>query len=449
MSKPKKPKKPKPCSPCKGTGEVVKYSLLQPFNPHSGDQVANLIKELGLKMPRKRGEDRETTEAKYLKRFAKRFPVFQTILDCREKQKAISTYVYPTNSQGRVTTTFGFHPSTWRKSSRNVNLQNIPIRNPEMADAIRATMVAPPGHVLIEADYEGIEAVIVGVCAGDQKYVRICKAGLHGFAASHRMGVGIDPNLPFDDLRRQCKGVKKSYPKEYDEAKRGNHGANYGLSPYGLFDEFKETFPTQKLAKEYLDFYFGLFPSLRRWQNNTLEVASRQTYLDNHYGGRHYFYHVKQWNKSIKEWTIGEDGKRAISYVPQSDASFIQNIDVLEGLDADPITEPLGRLLVHDSTIVEVPLELVEYTCNLLHTTMGRGRPELGGVSIGVEIAVGEDLRKKNMNTWQPKEGQCPEGGVTNGLSAGRPNDGKSTLEQPAEKALETDGRSSNIPTST
>src|SRR5215472_5184733 len=152
------------CKKCKDTGKVLKYSRVEPFNPHSSDQVLALMKHMKLKIPKKRGEDRETTEAKYLKRYGKKHGVFRTIIDCREAQKATSTYIYPTNSESRVVTTFGFHPSTWRKSSRNVNLQNIPVRNDEMAEAIRSTMVASPGTVLVEADYEAIEAVIVGVC---------------------------------------------------------------------------------------------------------------------------------------------------------------------------------------------------------------------------------------------------------------------------------------------
>lgn len=362
------------------------------------------MRELKLKIPIKRGEDRETTEAKYLKRVAKKHPVFKTIIDCREKQKATSTYIYPTNTSGHVTTQYGHHPSTWRKSSRNVNLQNIPIRNAEMAEAIRSTMVAEPGHVLIEADYEGIEAVIVGVLAGDKDYIRVCKAGLHGFTASRWMGSPIDINLPFDELRRQCKAIKKAHPEDYDRAKRGNHGVNYLLSAYGLNDEHPEAFPKQRDAQKYIDFYFGLFPKIRLWHQNILKIASKQTFLDNHYGIRHYFYNVLLWDPIARDYSkLGDDAKRAVAFIPQSDGSCIQNIDLI-ALGDDPLIEPWLRLVIHDSKIVHCPLELVDYTCRKLHATMSRARPELGGESIGVEIAIGEDLRKSAMSVWTPKE---------------------------------------------
>jgi DNA polymerase-1 len=359
-------------------------------------------------MPKKRGEDRTTTEAKHLKRFAKRHPVFRTILDCREKKTAISRYIYQVNAEGHVTTQYGFHPSTWRKSSRNDNLQNIPIRNHELAEAIRGTMVASPGHVLVEADYEGIEAVIVGVLAGDPSYIRICKASLHGYMAARRMGTPIDPNLPFAELRRQCKAIKKNFPKEYDDAKRGNHGVNYLLSPYGLVDEHPETFPTQKAAKDYIELYFSEFAPIRRWHQNVLRLASRQTYLDNHFGVRHYFYNVLNWDPTTRDYTkLGDDAKRAVAFIPQSDGSCIQNADLIQ-LAADPIIEPLLRLVIHDSKVLHVPLELVDYVCGQLHQIMSKPRVELGGEAIGVEIAIGTDLRKSNMDTWHP-----PTSGLT------------------------------------
>ena len=402
-----------------------------------------MITSLKLKMPKKRGEDRFTTEQKYLKRFAKKHPVFRTILDCREKKTAITRYIYNVNSDGRVTTQYGFHPSTWRKSSRNDNLQNIPIRNQELAEAIRGTMIAKPGHVLVEADYEGIEAVIVGILAGDKEYIRVCKAGLHGFTASRWMGSPIDINLPFAELRRQCKAIKKSHPEEYDRAKRGNHGVNYLLSAYGLNDEHPEAFPTQKLAKEYQDTYFGLFPKIRLWHQNVLRVASKQTFLDNHYGIRHYFYNVLNWNPDTREYDkLGDDAKRAVAFIPQADGSCIQNIDLLELAD-DPVIEPCLRLVIHDSKVLEVPLELVDYVCQRLHQTMNRPRPELGGESIGVEIACGTDLRKSAMDTWRPKEVSCPA--VKESAEAGEDSRSKN-LESTVEGATNTGNAS--IPTS-
>ncbi|WP_414076072.1 DNA polymerase, partial [Staphylococcus aureus] len=100
------------------------------------------------------------------------------MLHARQHHKLISTYVYVLDAAGRVHTTYTFNPSNWRKSSKEPNLQNIPKRN-ELAAAFRRTIIASPGHVLIEADSSAIEAVIVGYCAQSPRYIKIAQAGIH------------------------------------------------------------------------------------------------------------------------------------------------------------------------------------------------------------------------------------------------------------------------------
>lgn len=431
------------CRKCHGEGRIKLYDRVEPFNPNSSPQVTKLIKHFGLKMPIKRGTQDETTEAKYLKRFAKKgvqkcscakgrgkaadpdcpkcegkgvidFGVFNDMLDYRKRTKMVGTYIWPLDSDNRVHTTYGFNPSTWRKSSKNVNLQNIPIRDPILADLMRETIIASPGCTLVEADAESIEAVLVGYGASDPDYIRICKAGLHGFVCSHRMalehgGKGIDPGLEFSELRRQCKSFKREHKKQYDDAKRGDHAVNYMLSAYGMWDEYPETFPTKLKAQEFIDFYHSLFPKIRPWQQATLERAHKETFLDNHFGYRHYFYDVFAWNHQkfkrlvgagVSEaearrqaWELGEDAKRAVAFVPQSDASAIQTEDLIE-LDAHPSnTGKFLRMVTHDSFTLDVPNPDVADVVRIVRKVMTRSRPELGGLAIGAELKVGKNLK--------------------------------------------------------
>lgn len=114
---------------------------LCPFNPNSTNQVRALIAHFKLPVPRNSREDRETTEAKHLKKLARRAPVFRLILDCRERQKLISSYMWPLDAEGYVHPTLGHHPSTWRKSCRGPNLQTIPKRK-ELAAQFRKMIVS-------------------------------------------------------------------------------------------------------------------------------------------------------------------------------------------------------------------------------------------------------------------------------------------------------------------
>jgi DNA polymerase-1 len=392
------------CLSCNGTGVVVHYKKLLPFNWNSTDQVQDLARHYSFIIPKKRGEDREALEAKTLRKFGKRKPVFLDIWNARKRYKLISTYNWALDSENKVHTKFGFQPSNWRKSSKQPNLQNIPKHN-DLAAAFKRTIIAAPGHVLIEADSSAIEAVIVGYCAQSPRYIKIAQAGIHGFVTSHRLalrdgGHGIDPNLPFAELAKQCKAMKRDFEEEYNNAKKGDHAVNYLLSAYGLNDEEPEVFPTVKKAQEFIDFYFSLFPDLPPWQHKTVEQADRQTFLDNHYQYRHYFYCCTQWDAKYKKFRLGSDAKRAVSFVPSSDASAIQTEDLLVFGDIPELRRML-RLIVHDSHIVECPINDVDYVCPILHDTMSRPRPELGGLEIGVEIKYGINLQDTQL--WVPK----------------------------------------------
>lgn len=91
------------------------YEAPLPFNPGSPNQVKKLILHLGLVVPKAKGEDRESTEAKHLKSLSRKNKIFATILEYRERAKLIDAYMWPVLSDGKVHSTFSFHPSTWRK----------------------------------------------------------------------------------------------------------------------------------------------------------------------------------------------------------------------------------------------------------------------------------------------------------------------------------------------
>lgn len=398
------------CLLCDGAGIVAHYRKRLPFNWNSTDQAQELAKHFKFTIPKKRGEDREALESKTLRQFGKRKKVFLDIWNARKRYKLISTYDWQLDETGRVHSKFGFHPSTWRKSSRGPNLQNIPMRN-ELAAAFRRTLIAAPGHVLIEADSAAIEAVIVGYCAQSPRYIRAAKAGIHDIFMSHvrayrEGGKGIDIAIPDAELIAACHAAKaedKSRPvleRIRDACKRVIHGTNYGLSPYGMHDEYPDEFPTQRVATELQEMYLSLFPEIKQWMRTTRELADRQTFLDNHYQYRHYFYAVTKWNSKYQRFDLGNDAKRCIAFLPQSDASAIQTEDLLTLAEHHDVRTML-RLIIHDSHVLECPIGCVPDVCDLLYRTMSRPRPELGGLEIGVEIKFGPNLN--DTIVWQPK----------------------------------------------
>lgn len=414
--------------------QPVKYWKVLPFNLNSSDQVIDLMKHMKLKVPRKRGgeidpdtgEAKETAESKHLRKLGMKYDVFKLIDIGRKQYKMLTTYQWALDHLMRVYTHYGWSPSTLRKNSFKVNLQNIPKRS-DLAQAFRQMIIAADGHVLVEADASAIEAVLVGFDAGSESYVRLSKAGLHGWmtAAYHDKILPID--MEFSALAKACKAAKKEWPADYEVMKRVDHLSNYMGTPERIFEEYPEEFESVAQCAKFQRFYFSTVPGKQvvAWQHAKMDRAHKEKYLLNHFGYKHYFWDVYSWNRAAYRkllkflgderkaregaWKLSDDAKRAVSFVPQSDASAVQT-EVLLRLATYPDILQWLALIIHDSFVLEVPETQAEYAAQIVYNEMVQPIPQLDGLSIGAEVTIGHNLAKwdvvKNpsgMKDWEPK----------------------------------------------
>lgn len=371
-----------------------RYMKVLDFNPASPDQVADLCAHLGVKLPRSKSaaeddEDSVSTEKKFLLRASRRHPVLRTVLDCRERAKMLSTYQWRLDNESRVHTTLGWHPSTWRKSSRDYNLQNIPKRS-SLAVEFRRMVIAPPGHVILEGDSSAIEAVLVGYFARSERYIRLAKAGVHDYFNSLVHGDEIPLDTDETTLRAACRAAKARYDKASREvAKRVVHLTAYRGTPERMLEEYPDDFPDLRTARRLQGQLLASPPGqdLQAWWKDTLARAGHDHYLCNPFGGRHRFFHIFTYNKSRQCFEAnGDDAKRAIAYLPQSSASAIQDL-YIEALWRTEFRNWLA-LPIHDSLLSYVPVERAAEAAPLLRSVFEAPIPELGGLSIGAEISM-------------------------------------------------------------
>ena len=362
-----------------------------PFNPESHVQVKDLIRALELPMPRNKREGKDTTGAKHLKVLARRSSVFKTILDCREKGTMLSNFIWPLDADNRVHTHYGFNPSTGRKSSYNINSQQMPRRS-DLAKAFRRMIVASPGHTFEAFDASAIEAVLVGYYAGSERYIKLAKAGIHGWLVSCKLGRPIPLDAP--DLAAQCKATKKGNARLYDMCKRVIYLSSYLGSAQRIFEEYPEDFSTLKEAKDLQGLLFETEPwqDVKAWQKRTIDLAWKEHVLKIPFGYWHYFYAAKQFDKYRGKWGPGEDAKRAVAFRPQATASAIQTEVLLWLRDNHPWIMPFLRLIIHDEIVLEVPDAQVDRVAPVMFEGMTQPWPQLGGLSIGCEGTVGKNL---------------------------------------------------------
>lgn len=90
---------------------------------------------------------------------------------------------------------------------------------------------------LIEVDFSGIEAVLVGAFARDPLVYRMAKLGLHAYVASHLVQQPVSLQQSDEDIAAAFAAIKKAHKTPYNKAKRTVHGCFSGdhevLTPFG------------------------------------------------------------------------------------------------------------------------------------------------------------------------------------------------------------------------
>jgi len=173
--------------------------------------------------------------------------------------------------------------ATGRLSSQDPNLQNIPIRTPE-GRRIRQAFVAPPGHLLLAADYSQIELRIMAHLSGDEGLLGAFAGDrdIHQATAAEVFGTPLDQVSA--DQRRSAKAV--------------NFGLIYGMSAFGLA---KQLGIPRGTAQEYIDLYFARYPGVKRYMEQTRAQAKAQGFVETVFGRRLYLPDINARNKQFQQ----------------------------------------------------------------------------------------------------------------------------------------------------
>jgi uracil-DNA glycosylase family 4 len=416
--------------------EALRWCKLEPFNPGSpgeGGQVAQLIKHYGHKLGRnhktKKGSvDDDTLKKLSIKCRNSRKPadqelagILRLVRECRQYSKIMGTYVkgWRPGADGRIHATPGFWGSmyriSWRRPNISATVQDKQDSTDEfevaVAQGFRKCVAAGPGQVLIEADWKSMEAVLVAYFAGDQDYDRLARLGVHDYLTCHllverrKMAAADLPDLAWSnsDLKAVFKRIKAAYPKDRDDAKHCIHGISYGMGPFLMAETYE--MPLRE-AKRLIDLFFALFPKIKAWQEATLARASRECKLRNPFSYEMPFWEVYKWDGRKKgangkpgSWSLGSDAKSAIAFLPRDTGAAMLKEALLR---IAPRTLP-GELVAstHDSVLCDVRAGRLDTVAGILQQELERPVPELGGLSIPVELKQGPCWHESAMDPYE------------------------------------------------
>jgi DNA polymerase-1 len=314
----------------------------QPFNMGSPKQIGEILfNKLGLPVKKKTATGAPSTDEEVLQELAADYPLPAKILEHRSLAKLKGTYtdklpLMVNPETGRVHTNYAQAVAvTGRLSSNDPNLQNIPIRTPE-GRRVREAFIAPPGHVLMSADYSQIELRIMAHISEDPALLRAFAEGLD----VHRATAAEVFNVPLPEV--------SSEQRRY--AKVINFGLIYGMGAFGLASNLGIE---QKAAKDYIDRYFARFAGVKRYMDDTRAGAAERGYVETLFGRRIYLPEIRGGNGPRK---AGAE-RQAINAPMQGTAADLIKlamIAVQQALDAEGRATRMV-MQVHDELVLEVP----------------------------------------------------------------------------------------------
>jgi DNA polymerase I - 3''-5'' exonuclease and polymerase domains len=317
------------------------YSLVgHPFNIASTKQLQEVLFTERKLTPGKKTKTGYSTDTSVLEELAAWDPVPRKILSYRELTKLQSTYVEALpklcDKNGRIHTSFvQTGTATGRLSSRDPNLQNIPVRS-EDGRRIRAAFTTVPHTVLVSADYAQIELVVLAHLSGDPNMCRAFTDGVDVHRATASMIFGVPPEQITPEQRRTAKTI--------------NFGVIYGMSAFRLSNELG--IPRQQAAS-FIESYFRTYAAIQEFIRTTVGAAEKKGYVETIFGRRRPVMNINSRNKVEK---AGAERIAVNTPVQGSAADIVKKamLDVDTALRAAQSGAPL-LLQVHDELILECP----------------------------------------------------------------------------------------------
>ncbi|MGA9458901.1 MAG: DNA polymerase I [Desulfobaccales bacterium] len=353
------------------------YSLAgETFLIQSPQQLGRILFEKLHLTPQKKTKGKAlSTDVEVLQTLAAVHPLPAKILEYRTMGRLKSTCVdallkLVDPASGRIHTTFlQSVAATGRLSSRDPNLQNIPVRG-ELGSQVRQAFIPDPGYVFLGADYSQMELRLLAHFSEDPALLKAFREQIDIHRQTAAEIFAIHPELVTSEMRRQAKVV--------------NFGIIYGMSPFGLA---KQMGAPQRAASEFIQRYFARHSRVKAYQEEIVEAGRERGWVTTLLGRRRHLPHLQSANRLLRQ----EAERAAINTPLQGTAADIIKEAMLE-VEAALTAAGLGArmlLQIHDELLFEVPESELAATAGMVRRVMEGVVPLK--VPLEVDLRVGQN----------------------------------------------------------
>jgi DNA polymerase-1 len=347
------------------------------FALRSRDQLETILfDELKLPVVKRTPKGGRSTDADVLEALADKHELPRAILAYRELDKLKGTYIdalprYVHPDTGRIHTRFDQAvAATGRLSSSDPNLQNIPIRT-ELGRSIRAAFVAPPGHVILSADYSQIELRILAHLSDDPELIDAFSTGVDVHTRTAALVFGKAEAQVSSDERRAAKTI--------------NFGVIYGMGDSALG---KQLGVPREQAARFIAAYFERYAGVARFMEKTVEAARQGEAVRTLLGRRRFLPNLHSANRGLRF-----EAERVARNTPiQGTAADVLKLAMVKLGPEDAAPGARMVLTVHDELVFEVPEARAKAAGEQIRELMA-GAMKLA-VPLVVDVGIGESWAK-------------------------------------------------------
>ena len=343
------------------------------FNVNSNLQLQRILFEK-LALPKTRKiKTGYSTDAAELEKLAGSHPIVAALLEYREVSKLKNGFtemllaLIDPSSQRIHTTYEQTTAATGRLSSTAPNLQNIPIRE-DTGRQIRRAFIAPPGHVLLSADYSQIELRVLAHLSEDETFCQAFAQGhdFHATIAAKVYGVGLS------DVTSAMRNQVKQF----------SYGIAYGMSTYGVSQRLGVEMDE---AASFVETYYAQFPKLREFLAAQVEKAKVDGFTTTMFGRRRYLPELLSGNFRLR--ILGE--RMALNAPIQGSAADILKLAMIR-VDTALRNEPVAKMLltVHDELVFEVAADKLDRARELIDKEMTQAAKLRCGLAVDIHTGV-------------------------------------------------------------
>lgn len=329
------------------------YELVgEKFNINSPKQLQTILfDKLQIEYKGKKG-----TSVEVLNDIKDKHPIVEKLIRYRKVSKLISTYLDGmldyVSADGKIHTTYMQRTtSTGRLSSREPNLQNLPIRDDEGRNLRKMFASSFENGTIISADYNQIELRLIANFSGDKNMIADYLSGKDIHTATASKIFGVSESEVTSSMRRVAKSV--------------NFGIIYGISAYGLSQNIGTT---PKEAGAFINKYLEIYPSVKAYGDEQIALARKNGYVSTIMGRVRHIPDINSSNHTVRGFA-----ERTAKNMPlQGSASDIIKIAMVNVSKRFKEQNLKSKLIIqiHDELVVDCHHDESDIVKNILKQEM-------------------------------------------------------------------------------